>query len=269
MLLKSIQPMFTSMLLVLCFSSVLAQAVEPEHLSEDDESMAEYDPFESFNRVMFDFHFGVDRFLFKPIARGYTWVTPDPLERGVSNAFDNILEPRNVINDLLQAKFRQAGVDTSRFVINTTVGLLGLFDVAAKVGLEKAEGEDFGQTLASWGVPDGPYIFIPFLGPSSARDGASLFVDARFGLIGYVDHVPTRNTLLVFQTVDTRASLLAAENLISGDRYAFIRQFYRQRREFQINDGAVEDDFGSDNFGGDEYGDDPYSDEYSDEYSEE
>lgn len=210
------------------------------------------DPWEGFNRSVYTFNDTMDRYFMKPVAQSYRAVTPDPVEDGISNVFDNLLEVRNIINDILQWKWGQAANDTGRFLVNSTVGVVGLFDVAQHIGLpENDGGEDFGQTLAVWGVGSGPYVVIPFLGPSTLRDGLGLPVDSQMDLIGYIDHVPTRNTTWGAGFVDTRAGLLEAEELISGDRYTFMRDAYLQRREYVINDGAVEDDFGGEG----DYGD--------------
>jgi phospholipid-binding lipoprotein MlaA len=210
------------------------------------------DPWEGFNRSVYTFNDTMDRYFMRPVAKGYRAVTPDPVEDGLGNAFNNLLEVRNIVNDILQWKWGQAANDTGRFLVNSTVGIVGLFDVAQHIGLpENDGGEDFGQTLAVWGVGSGPYVVLPFLGPSTLRDGLGLPIDNQMDLIGYIDHVPTRNTTWAVSLVDTRAGLLEAEELISGDRYTFLRDAYLQRREYVINDGAVEDDFGGEG----DYGD--------------
>ncbi len=214
-------------------------------LAEDTEENP-VDPWEGFNRSMFAFNDTLDTYFLKPVAKGYRAVTPDPVENSVSNVFDNLGEVRNVLNDLLQGKWAQAGNDSGRFLINSTIGLAGLFDVAGKMGLEKSDGEDFGQTLATWGVGRGPYLVLPFFGPSNVRDGLSRPVDIYSDPITYIDDVPTRNTITGVGLISSRAGLLQGEDLISGDKYLFIRDAYLQRREFLIKDGEVEDDFGGD-----------------------
>ncbi|TNE81774.1 MAG: VacJ family lipoprotein [Gammaproteobacteria bacterium] len=202
------------------------------------------DPWEGFNRKVFVFNEKVDKYAFKPAAKGYKAVTPDPVERGISRMFANVGEVVNILNDLLQGKFKQAGNDTGRLVINTTIGLVGFFDVADDLGLPKNDGEDFGQTLGFWGVNSGPYVVIPFFGPSTLRDAPSRVVDRLVNPINEVDHVPTRNTIYAFELLSTRADLLEAEKFVRGDRYTFIRDAYLQRRKFLLNDRTVEDDFG-------------------------
>lgn len=202
------------------------------------------DPWEGFNRKMFAFNDTVDTYTLKPIAKGYRAVTPDPVERGVSRMFSNVGEVVNVFNDLLQGKFRQAGNDTGRFVINTTIGLVGFFDVADHFGLPKNDGEDFGQTLGVWGVNSGPYLVLPLIGPSTVRDGPARIVDRFINPINEIDHVPTRNQIYGAEVISTRADLLEAEKFVRGERYSFIRDAYLQRRKFLLTDGGVEDDFG-------------------------
>ena len=208
----------------------------------------EQDPWEGFNRAMFTFNDTLDGYVLKPVAKGYKAVTPDFAEKGVSNFFGNLLEIRNVLNDVLQWKWGQAGNDSGRFLINTTLGIGGLFDVAKHMKLPKSEGEDFGQTLAVWGLGSGPYLVLPFLGPSSVRDGAGLPLDWSADPISYIDHVPTRNSTRAFKFVVDRADLLTAEEFISGDRYIFIREAYLQRRNYLINDGEIDDPFAADPF---------------------
>lgn len=204
------------------------------------------DPWEGYNRVMFGFNDTVDRYFLKPVAQSYRYVTPDFVETGVSNFYSNLLEVRNLFNAGLQGKGKKTLIHTGRFLVNSTLGLFGLIDVAQHMGLEKEEGEDFGQTLAVWGMGSGPYVVWPFLGPSTLRSSFGIPVDTYADPIGYVDYVPTRNSFTAGKLIDTRVNLLDAEELITGDRYIFIRDAYLQRREFLIKDGKVEDSFGGD-----------------------
>ena len=200
---------------------------------------------EGYNRTVHSFNSKLDRWLLKPIAKGYKAVTPDPVERGVSNFFGNLKEVINIPNDLLQGKFKQAANDTGRLLVNSTLGIGGLFEVADEFGLEKSDGEDLGQTLAAWGVPSGPYIVVPFLGPSTLRDLPAGVVDSiAFDPLQHVDNVSLRNSLYGLRLIDTRVQLLSAEELVSGDSYTFFKDAYLQRREYLANDGDVEDDFG-------------------------
>ncbi|MFT6465736.1 VacJ family lipoprotein [Halopseudomonas laoshanensis] len=208
-----------------------------------DES-ANADPWEPVNRVIFRFNDTLDTYTLKPIAKTYDRFMPQPLDDGISNVFGNLGEPRNLVNNTLQGKFRDAGVDMARFLLNTTVGVVGVFDVATRMGLQRND-EDFGQTLGAWGVSSGPYVVLPLLGPSTVRDGGARVPEAlaNYSYSGQIDHVPTRNTALGTDLVDTRASLLAQEKMIRGDRYNFIRNAFLQNREFKVQDGDVEDTF--------------------------
>lgn len=201
------------------------------------------DPFESFNRAVFSFNDTADTYVLRPIAKGYRAVTPDPVEKAVARVFSNLGEINSVANSLLQGKFDKAGRHTSRFLINTTLGIGGILDVAEPAGLPKLDGEDFGQTLATWGVDSGPYLVLPLLGSSTVRDTPTRYVDSLLDPVFEVDHVPTRNTILGAEALSGRAELLQAEKLISGDKYIFTREVYLQRRAYLINDGAFVDDF--------------------------
>jgi len=206
------------------------------------QAASEEDPWESFNRPIFRFNDTLDTYALKPIAQGYQAVTPQFLEDGIHNVFGNIGDVGNLANNVLQGKLHNAGVDTGRLIFNTTFGLLGFFDVAKHMGLQKND-EDFGQTLGVWGLNSGPYLVIPFLGPSTVRDATGRVPDSFLTPYPYIDHVPTRNVTRAVNVIDTRARLLSAERLISGDKYIFIRNAYLQSREFKVKDGEVEDDF--------------------------
>lgn len=198
------------------------------------------DPFEVYNRHMFEFNDRVDRAVLKPLAQIYEASLPEVVRDCVGNAFANLGELPAALNNLLQGKPAAAASDLCRFVINSTVGLLGCFDVASKAGLPRSN-EDFGQTLGRWGMQPGPYFVLPLLGPSTIRDTVGRTVD--LGLtdpVGYVDHVRTRNTLTGARVVDTRASLLPGEKVVDAaalDRYEFIRDGYLQRRRNLVYDG--------------------------------
>ncbi|MBP7189334.1 MAG: VacJ family lipoprotein [Thiopseudomonas sp.] len=207
-----------------------------------DDFGANEDPWENTNRAIFRFNDAVDRWALKPIAKGYQKITPDVVEDGIHNVFRNVGEVKNLANNVLQLKLHDAGVDTARFMFNSTFGVLGFFDVATKMGLQRND-EDFGQTLGSWGVKSGPYVVLPLLGPSTVRDSIALYPDSYVSAYRYVDDVPVRNSVFALNIVDTRAKLLSAERLIRGDRYRFIRNAYLQNREFRVMDGNVVDDF--------------------------
>ncbi len=205
------------------------------------------DPYEKINRKVFSLNEKLDRYIAKPVAKVYKKVTPKPVNRGITNMFNNLGDVPGAVNAVLQGKGKGAVKDTSRFLINSTIGLVGFFDVASKMGIESSN-EDFSQTLHKWGVNQGPYIVWPILGGRTARDTVRLGVDTYFNPGSYVDHVATRNTLRGVDLIDTRADLLDAESILSGDRYTAYREAYFQTRLLLINDGKVEDDFGEDSF---------------------
>lgn len=198
------------------------------------------DPWEGFNRVSYKVTDAVDRAVLKPTAKGYRKVTPQFVETGVSNFFSNLNQPTVIVNDLLQAKFRPALNDTGRFLLNSTLGLGGLLDPASAAGLDRND-EDFGQTLGKWGVPSGPYLWIPFLGPSTGRDAVGQGVDAFMDPVNYVERDRIRYSLTALDVVDSRARQLDLEDTLASayDRYAFIRNAYLQQREYQVKDGDV------------------------------
>ncbi|MPZ42284.1 MAG: VacJ family lipoprotein [Betaproteobacteria bacterium] len=199
------------------------------------------DPLEQFNRGVYSFNDTLDNVVLKPVATGYRAVTPQFVRTGVRNFFSNLDDVTVVINGVLQFKIPQALSDTGRFVLNSTVGLLGFIDVATHLGLEK-HNEDFGQTLGYWGVGSGPYLVLPFLGPSSFRDGVGRFVDAFYtDVVWYIDHIRTRNILVGTRVVSNREALLDSEKILEAaalDRYSFIRDAYLQRRRNLVYDGS-------------------------------
>ena len=184
------------------------------------------------------------------MAKGYRKVTPALARQGVGNFFSNLAYPAVIVNNLLQGKAGAALSDTGRLLVNTTVGLGGLLDVASDIGLEEHD-EDFGQTLAVWGVPAGPYVVLPFLGPSTLRDAVTRPADAALNGLYYVDDASVRDKLVVLDIIDLRARLLVAESQIesSNDPYLFVRESYLQRREYLIYDGDPPmDDFFEEEF---------------------
>lgn len=197
------------------------------------------DPIEGFNRAMFAFNEGLDTVIIKPVAQGYDAALPQPVKNGVTNFFANIADVFIAVNNLLQGKVPEAASDVGRFAVNTTVGVLGVFDVATEMGLEKHE-EDFGQTFGRWGVGNGAYVVVPFFGPRNVRDTAGLVLDIYADPVANVDHVPTRNTLLAIRVVSDRANLLPADKVIEEaalDKYSYMRDAYLQRRRSLIHDG--------------------------------
>lgn len=205
------------------------------------------DPLENWNRGAQSFNDDVDDVILKPMAKGYLWITSDAVDEGVSNFFSNLNDIGVTVNDLLQFKMLQAGMDASRFLINTTAGVVGVFDVAKHLDLTKHD-EDFGQTLGYWGIPSGPYLVLPFAGASSPRDAVGLLGDAllspltyAFLLSGGMVNVVSMASSAV-DVADTRAGLMSTEKMIDEaavDRYEFIKNSYQQHREFLVNDGNV------------------------------
>jgi phospholipid-binding lipoprotein MlaA len=198
------------------------------------------DPLETVNRGVFRFNDAVDNAVTKPIAKGYKAVTPDPIRVGVTNFFGNFRDVITMINDLLQAKVSQGASDAGRVAINSTIGIFGVFDVATRLGLDKHK-RDFGQTLGVWGVQGGPYLVLPFLGPSNFRDAVGwvgdYFMDPEFYIF---PTAPANWIVLGVNVVNTRTNLLGADQFFevaAVDRYAFLRDGYLQMRRNQIYDG--------------------------------
>ena len=199
------------------------------------------DPFEDLNRDIFIFNEKLDEKLLKPAALTYRKVTPQFARTGVTNFFNNLEEIDTTINQVLQGEIKYAFNDAGRFVINSTIGLFGLIDVASKMGLEKHE-EDFGQTLGVWGFDSGPYIMIPFLGPSNPRDLLSRPISSFLSGTFAMEDNDVKITLVGIDALETRERLLDAETLIIGDKYIFVKDAYIQSREYEINNGSTDDD---------------------------
>lgn len=203
------------------------------------------DPLEGYNRVIYSFNDTVDSAILKPVSQGYDFIMPSPASKGVSNFFSNLDDIKVVINDVLQLKFMQAVHDTSRLAINTTVGILGLMDVASDFGYRK-NNEDFGQTLGNWGLSTGPYIVLPLLGPNDLRDTVGLVGDYYTNPMTYVNDSKTRSALFITNAVDIRAGLLSAEKIVDEaafDEYTFVRDAYLQRRQSLVHDGNPPEEF--------------------------
>jgi len=204
------------------------------------------DPLESYNRVMYSINDAVDSTFLKPVSKGYDFIMPPLLSKGISNFFSNLDDINVVINDLLQFKIMQALHDTSRFTINSTVGLIGIVDVASNYGFKK-HNEDFGQTLGSWGLSTGPYIVLPLFGPSDLRDTLGLIGDRTYtNPVDYMSDIAARNALIITNTVDSRAGLLSAEKIVDEaafDEYTFVKDAYLQRRQNLVYDGDPPEKF--------------------------
>lgn len=215
------------------------------------------DPWVGFNRSMFNFNLQIDAWVLKPTAKGYDVVVPKPVKRSVGNFFDNVAEVPNIANDVFQWKWKRAGLDGSRLLINSTLGVVGLFDVASKFGISKNPGEDAGQTVARWGVKRGPYVVLPFLGSTTLRDGVMMPVDYFTNPITYITPTTPRYVARGVDIVHARSELLGVEDLASGDLYLFVRDAYLQRRTFLEADGQIENEF-EDDFGDDGFGDEGF-----------
>ena len=200
------------------------------------------DPWEPFNRQVYSFNDGLDEAVLKPAATAYQHVTPQIMRTGVTNFFGNIGDVWSLVNNVLQLKPAESVETLFRVGVNTTIGLFGLIDVATELHLEK-HAEDFGQTLGYWGAPAGPYVVLPLFGPSTLRDSLALPVDAKGNLVGGVDEVALRNSLVTLRLVDTRAKYLRAGRLLDAaalDKYSFTRDAFLQRRRGLIRDQKSE-----------------------------
>ena len=200
------------------------------------------DPFEEFNRKTFEFNENVDEKILKPVAKFYSNFPPK-VKNGVTNFFNNLEDVETSINQLLQGKPKKSINDISRFIINSTIGLVGFVDVASKIGLERHE-EDFSQTLAVWGVGSGPYIMLPGLGPSTLRDTLSRPVSSFSSITFHMTDTDVNIALKTIDAIETRERLLDVESLLSGDKYSFVKDAYIQSINYEIKDGIdVEDEF--------------------------
>lgn len=197
------------------------------------------DPYESMNRSVFTFNDALDRAIVKPVAKGYQAALPSPVRGCITNFFSNVGDVFIGINNLLQGKVKDAGGDFCRVALNSTVGILGLFDVATDLGLPK-HNEDFGQTFGRWGADAGPYLVLPVFGPSSVRDGAGFVMDSLTNPLRQVDDTAVRNSLVGTRIVDQRSELLSTTDTVDSlalDRYSFVRDAYLARRRSLVFDG--------------------------------
>ncbi|MFC3121965.1 MlaA family lipoprotein [Agaribacter flavus] len=216
------------------------QAGTEQNRSEASKQAKAYDPLEPVNRVIWDFNYDVlDRYLIKPVTLGYVAVMPQPVRNGLMNAVYNLEEPANTINNILQGKPGDSATSLGRFLVNSTVGVLGLFDVAQSMGLERQE-EDFGQVLGVWGVGTGPYLMLPGLGPSDVRSFTGDIVDNYYWPSTVLDD-PIVIAANLISVIETRASLIEVEENLnrSLDQYLFVRDVYFQRLAFDVSDGKI------------------------------
>jgi len=197
------------------------------------------DPLEPFNRAMFEVNDVAEKVVIKPVVSAYTTVIPSPVRTAVSNVFGNIEDLFSAVNGLLQGKTDKAGNDLGRVMVNTLWGLGGLIDVATDAGIERGN-EDFGQTFGFWGLGQGPYLFIPFFGPTTIRDGSGFLIRVAAGPVGFIPDVPVRNSLYGVGYVDLQAQAKEARAVVDTaalDRYRFIRNAYLQKRRYDVFDG--------------------------------
>lgn len=225
-------------LLVLAAASLLSACASLPQGERDPR-----DRFERANRAVYRFNDSLDRHIARPLAQGYVKTVPHPVRTGVSNFFNNLTYPTVIVNDLLQAKLKSFASDTVRLVVNTTIGIGGLFDPASQVGLATGD-EDFGQTLGRWGVPPGPYMVLPIFGPSTVRDTVGFVGDQFTDPKTYVNDIYLSLGLNGLSLLDRRAELLATDDVLSRayDPYVFVRNAYLQRREYQVKDGTPSTD---------------------------
>ena len=207
------------------------------------------DPFEKINRPIYQFNNGLDTVILRPVAKGYSAVTPEGFRSKVTNFFDNLSYPVDIVNAFLQGKIEQGFKDTGRFALNSTLGLAGFLDPATLVGLPEHE-EDFGQTFSVWGIPQGPYIVLPLLGPSTVASGIGIYPNTQVNPITVWPQSSVRSKLFIGWTIESREALLAVDDTVreSFDPYLFVRDAYLQNRQYLIFDGnppasAFDDEF--------------------------
>jgi len=205
-------------------------------------ALTETDPLKDLNQKTHNLNQTLDLQVASPVARFYKRITPDFIEIGVTNFTQNVEDLSIGFNNILQGKIKSGFSDLGRFTLNSTIGIGGFLDIATDMGLEKHD-EDFGQTLAVWGVPDGPYLVLPGLGPSTMRDTLAMIPDAFLTPLWLIDHDRTSYSLTAIDLIDTRARYLGLESVVIGDEYLFYRDAYLQSRQFEIKDGEIEDDF--------------------------
>ncbi len=216
----------------------------------------QWDPLEPVNRGIFKFNRGADKLVLRPIAVGYQKITPTPIRTGIGNFFANLGMPVVIINDLLQGKPKAAGSDVGRFLLNSTVGVGGLFDIATAAGIEENQ-EDLGQTLAVWGVGEGPYLMVPLLGPYSFRHGFGTLADTFISPLYQYENSDVRDKLYILSAIDLREGLLSADEILDNslDPYLALRDAYYQNRLGLIYDGEppLEDEFFDEEFDEDDF----------------
>lgn len=232
---------------VLCIAGLTALTACAGNIpAAPKDQRAEYDPWEGLNRRIHNFNDGLDKITLKPLAKAYQWIMPEYAERGVHNASVNLLGPLYIINNLLQGKPGRAGKELGRLIINTTIGIGGLFDVATDIGIE-SNPEDFGQTFAVWGIPDGPYVVVPFLGPHTLSGAFAIPFNIAADPVVYLDDSKERWIIYGIRLIDARMQLFEIDEMVEDayDPYLRIREAFLQNRRFRIYDGnpPEDDDF--------------------------
>jgi phospholipid-binding lipoprotein MlaA len=226
-------------LVVIAFSATACSSIPADQ-------RVEYDPWEPLNRPLYSVHTTIDNFTTKPLAKGYRAIMPGPVRKGVSNFFRNLTTPRSVINNLLQGKPKQGFSEVARLLFNSTLGLGGFIDIASMGGMEEYR-EDFGQTAAVWGIPDGPFVMLPILGPQTLRDAILMPLNIIADPLYHYDNSSVRDKLYIVRVIDIRYQFLTADKFLedSKDRYITTRESYLQNREYEIYDGnpPEDDDF--------------------------
>ena len=225
----------------------------------DDSGYVEYDPLEPLNRKIHSFNMTLDRNIMRPVARGYEKVVPSPFRRSITNFFSNLTTPRSALNNFLQGKPGRGFNELGRFLFNSTLGAAGLFDVASAAGMERYD-ETFGETLGVWGVPEGPYVVIPFWGPNMLSDAFALPVDYYSDVWTYYDNSSVRDKVWAIRLIELRYRLLSVDAFLedSPDAYVAVREAFRQNRRFRVYDGNPPQEE-----------EDSYEDEMFDEFFEE
>ena len=220
----------------------LLVTLSPTLWAEEPEKTGNIDPWEPFNRKVYVFNDTLDTWVLRPVAKGYKFVMPDVAQLGVTNFILNIYEFNSFFNSLFQGEFVGASQAGGRFLVNSTLGLLGFIDVATSMGIEPFRA-DFGQTLAVWGVDSGPFVMMPVIGPRTVRSTVGYFTDTYTSIPALINEDTWAWTFWTIEIIDYRARLLDAEDLMTGDRYIFLRDAYLSRREAFVSRGQVEDTF--------------------------
>ena len=217
--------------------------------SQPRTSPVEADPLEPVNRVIYQFNDGLDTFVLRPFAAGYAWLLPQFMRTGINNFFNNLNEPRHFVNNMLQGKPREGLSDAARLFFNSTVGLAGLLDVATEMGMERHI-EDLGQTFGVWGIPQGPYLVLPLLGPRTTRHAVGTLGDWVYHPQRWLFDSSWRDKINILWFIHTRSTLLNVDDQVAlaFDEYAFVRDAYLQNRKFLLFDGNVPDDDFEDEF---------------------